>query len=120
MAHFARLDGNNMVIQVIVIDNKDTADADGIEVESIGQSFCENLFGGGIWKQTSYHGRIRKNYAGIGYSYDQQLDAFVPPKPFPSWTLDESTALWIAPVPRPTDGGDYQWDEPSQSWAMIG
>ena len=120
MAHFARLDGNNTVIQVIVIDNKDTADAEGNEAESIGVEFCENLFGGGIWKQTSYHGRIRKNYAGLGYTYNEQLDAFVPPQPFPSWTLDESTALWTAPVPRPTDGGDYQWDEPSQSWVPAG
>jgi hypothetical protein len=117
MAHFARLDENNTVISVIVVDNKDVIDADGNEVEAIGIAFCENLLGG-TWKQTSYHGHIRKNYAGIGYTYDEQLDAFVPPKPWPSWVLDQSTALWTAPVPRPSDGGDYQWDEDSQSWIL--
>jgi hypothetical protein len=115
MAHFAELDENNVVTRVIVVANKDTADANGNEVESIGVAFCQRLFGGN-WKQTSYHGNIRKNYAGIGYTYDASIDAFVPPKPYPSWVLNSDTAQWEAPVPMPTDGKMYTWDEATQSW----
>jgi hypothetical protein len=113
MAHYAQLDGNNVVTQVIVIDNKDTADANGVEKEYIGAAFCERLFGG-TWKQTSYNGNIRKNYAGIGYTYQADIDAFVAPKPYPSWSLD-ANAQWQAPVAMPTDGM-YSWDEATQSW----
>jgi len=113
MAHYAQLDENNVVTQVIVIGNKDTADANGIEKEYIGAAYCERLFGG-TWKQTSYNGNIRKNYAGIGYTYQADIDAFVAPKPYPSWSLDDN-AKWQAPVARPTDGM-YSWDEASQSW----
>ena len=115
MAHFAELDENNVVKRVIVVANKDTADADGNEKESIGVAFCQKLLGG-KWVQTSYNGSIRKNYAGIGYTYDTALDAFVPPKPFPSWVLNSDTAQWEVPVPMPTDGKKYSWDEASQSW----
>ena len=115
MAHFARIDENNVVQQVIVVANKDTADADGNELESIGVAFCQKLLGGN-WKQTSYNGNIRKHYAGIGYTYDAAIDAFVPPKPFPSWVLNNDTAQWEAPVPMPTDGKMYSWDEATQSW----
>lgn len=115
MSHFAELDENNVVKRVIVVANKDTADADGNEKESIGVAFCQKLLGGN-WVQTSYNGSIRKNYAGIGYTYDVALDAFVPPKPFPSWVLNSDTAQWEAPVPMPTDGKKYSWDEASQSW----
>jgi hypothetical protein len=80
MAHFARIDENNVVQQVIVVANKDTADADGNELESIGVAFCQKLLGGN-WKQTSYHGNIRKNYAGVGYTYRADIDAFVAPQP---------------------------------------
>ena len=114
MAHYAQIDENNIVTQVIVIDNKDTADANGVEKEYIGAAFCERLFGG-TWKQTSYNGKIRKNYAGIGYIYQTDIDAFVPPKPYPSWTLD-ANAQWQAPVAMPTDGGMYSWDEATQAW----
>jgi hypothetical protein len=93
MAHFAKLDENNVVTEVIVVDNKDTSDATGIEKEHIGAAFCERLFGG-VWKQTSYNGNFRKNYAGIGYVYRSDLDAFVPPKPEGSWTLNENTCQW--------------------------
>lgn len=117
MAHFAELDANNVVLRVIVIDNKDTADAHGVEKEYIGAAFCEKLFGG-TWKQTSYNGNIRKNYAGIGYTYDAQRDAFVPPQPYPSWTLD-ADANWQAPVAMPTDGKMYSWDEPTTSWVEM-
>ncbi len=115
MAHFAKLDENNVVTQVIVVANSDTADAAGVEKEHIGAAFCEKLFGG-TWKQTSYNGNIRKNYAGIGYTYGVAIDAFVPPKPYPSWLLDTNTAQWHAPVARPNDGKDYYWDEATQSW----
>ena len=118
MAHYARLDENNVVTQVIVVSNKDCADANGVEKESIGVAFCERLFGG-TWKQTSYNGNFRKNYAGIGYTYNADLDAFVPPKPFASWVLNEETAQWNAPVPMPDDGNRYQWDEDTVSWKEI-
>jgi len=116
MAHYAQIDSNNIVTQVIVIDNKDTADANGVEKEYIGAAFCERLFGG-TWKQTSYNGNIRKNYAGIGYKYQSDIDAFVAPKPYASWTLD-ANAQWQAPVSYPTDGGRYSWDEESQTWVL--
>ena len=117
MAHFAQIDSNNKVTQVIVIDTKDSSTADGVEKESIGEAFCERLFGGD-WKQTSYNGRIRKNYAGIGYTYDSQRDAFIPPQPYPSWTLVEETCQWTAPVAMPTDG-IYTWDESTTSWVQV-
>lgn len=116
MAHFAKIE-NNVVTQVIVVANKDTADANGVEKEYIGAAFCEKLFGG-TWKQTSYNGTIRKNYAGIGYTYNADIDAFVPPKPFASWTLNNETAQWEAPVPMP-DNGMYSWDEATTSWVAI-
>ncbi len=117
MAHYAQIDENNIVTQVIVIDNKDTADANGVEKEYIGAAFCERLFGG-TWKQTSYNGNIRKNYAGIGYTYQADIDAFVPPKPFASWTLD-ANAQWQAPTAMPTDGKMYSWNEETLAWVEV-
>jgi hypothetical protein len=117
MAHYAQIDENNIVTQVIVIDNKDTADANGTEKEYIGAAFCERLFGG-TWKQTSYNATIRKNYAGIGYKYHADIDAFAAPQPYPSWTLD-ANAQWQPPVAMPTDGtmeSPYTWDEATTSW----
>jgi hypothetical protein len=118
MAHFARIDENGVVQQVVVVDNKDTADASGVEKEHIGAAHLEKILGG-TWKQTSYNGNIRKNYAGIGYIYDTQLDAFIPPKPFVSWLLNENTAQWEAPTPMPTDGKMYSWDEATTNWIEI-
>ena len=118
MAHFAQLDSNNVVTQVIVVGNSDTADANGVEKEHIGAAFCERLFGGN-WKQTSYNGLIRKNYAGIGYTYNVSLDAFVPPKPYASWVLNNDTAQWDAPTPMPTDDKKYSWDEATTSWVEM-
>ena len=115
MAHFAQLDENNVVTQVIVVANSDTADASGVEKEHIGAAFCERLFGG-TWKQTSYNGNKRKNYAGIGYTYREDIDAFVAPKPYASYVLNETTAQWEPPVPMPNDGGQYTWDEDNQAW----
>jgi hypothetical protein len=117
MAHFAQLDSNNVVTQVIVVANSDTADVNGVEKEHIGAAFCEKLLGGN-WKQTSYNGSIRKNYAGVGYTYDAGLDAFVPPKPYASWTLIEDTCQWEAPVAYPTDGKVYNWDESTRRWVV--
>ena len=97
MAHFCRIDENGIVQQVIVVDNKDTADANGVEKEYIGAAFCERLLGG-TWKQTSYNGNFRKNYAGLGYTYDAARDAFIPPKPSDDATLDEATCQWIVPA----------------------
>lgn len=118
MAHFAQLNDENLVTQVIVVANEDTADQDGVENEAIGIAFCTNLLGG-RWVQTSYNANIRKNYAGIGYKYDATLDAFIPPQPFESWTLNEDTAQWEAPTPYPDDGKRYSWDEATTSWVEI-
>jgi hypothetical protein len=118
MAHFAQLDSNNVVMQVIVVGNSDTADVNGVEKEHIGAAFCERLFGGN-WKQTSYNGSIRKNYAGVGFTYNAGLDAFVPPKPYASWVLNNDTAQWNAPTPMPTDDKKYSWDEATTSWVEM-
>jgi hypothetical protein len=119
MAHFARLNSDNIVEQVIVVANKDTSDDNGVEDEIIGIGFCKKLFGSNTnWKQTSYNGNFRVRYAGRGYSYDPTLDAFIPPKPFESWVIDSDTVNWKAPLEEPTltqeqiDAGSYyRWDE---------
>ena len=117
MAHFAQLE-NNIVKQVIVVSNVDTSDENGVEIEQIGIDFCSNLLGG-TWKQTSYNGNIRKNYAGIGYTYDEGRDAFIAPKPYNSWLLDEDTCQWKAPTPYPNDERIYKWDETILNWVDI-
>ena len=109
MAHFAKLNSGNVVEQVIAVHNNDAPD------EATGIAFLNTLFKDAIWVQTSYNANIRKNYAGIGYTYDEQRDAFIPPKPYPSWVLIEDTCQWTAPVERPTDGS-YVWDESTTSW----
>jgi len=115
MAHFAQLDDNNIVTQVIVVANEELL-LDGVESEVKGILFCKSLFGeGGVWKQTSYNGNFRKNYAGVGYKYDAGRDAFIAPQPFPSWLLN-ANAQWEAPVAMPTDGKMYSWDEDTVSW----
>jgi hypothetical protein len=117
MAHFAQLDENNVVTQVIVVANAELLDENGVESEQRGVEFCQSLFGADtVWKQTSYNRNMRKNYAGIGFTYREDLDAFVPPSPFPSWLLNEETAQWYAPVPYPDDGKMYHWDEATLSW----
>jgi len=119
MAHFAKLDENNVVLEIHSVAN-DELIQDGVESESKGIEFLVNWSGGyPLWKQTSYNKRFRKNYAGIGYTYDPIRDAFIPPQPFPSWLLNEDTCLWNAPVPMPTDGQFYQWDEATTSWVVI-
>lgn len=124
MAHFAELDENNIVKRVIVVANSDTADANGVEKEYIGAAFCEKLLGG-TWKQTSYNANFRKHYAGTGYTYRVDIDAFVPPQPYPSWTLNTETAVWEAPVPLPEDAGTgeppkmYAWNEETGAWDEV-
>jgi hypothetical protein len=117
MAHFAEIGLNNTVLRVIVVHNNDCL-FDGVETESVGAEFCRSHFGG-TWVQTSYNGKIRKNYAGVGYTYDSQRDAFIPPKPFASWVLNEETCTWNAPTPMPTDGKIYVWDEATTSWTEV-
>ena len=115
MAHFAELI-NGIVARVIVVRNADTA-SNGVEDGAIGAAFCHNLLGG-EWVQTSYNNNIRKNYAGIGYTYDAVRDAFIAPKPFASWMLDEETCRWGAPVPVPSEGL-WVWDEATVSWVAA-
>ena len=119
MAHFAELNENNEVLKVIVVDNNDTSNSDGEEIELIGISFLKGLFGFDTnWKQTSYNNNFRFRYAGVGYSYDETLDAFVPPKPYDSWIINSTTADWEAPITQPEltqeqdeSGYLYYWDE---------
>ena len=117
MAHFAKLSNNNIVEQVIVVNNSELLE-NGIESEQKGIDFCNSLFGG-TWIQTSYNATFRKNYAGIGYTYDASRDAFIPPKPFNSWILDEDTCLWESPIPYPNNGGIYRWSEEDFNRILI-
>lgn len=117
MAHFAQIDENNNVLNVIVVDNKDILDEAGQESEEIGKQFCKNLLGG-EWVQTSYNNSFRKRYAAIGGSYDPINDVFILPKPFSSWILNE-TFDWVSPLPYPEDGQDYLWDEDTLQWVAI-
>ena len=120
MAHFAQLDDANIVTQVIVVNNETLENLPFPQSEPVGTTFCQSLFGAGtVWKQTSYNASIRKNYAGIGFSYDATRDAFIAPKPFPSWVLNEATCKWEANVARPETGGPYRWDENTLSWVAI-
>jgi len=127
MAHFCKLDENNVVTQVIVVDNKDITDPfTGQEDEILGIAFCKKLLGGN-WVQTSYNNNLRVRYAGIGYSYNKTLDAFVAPKPFESWVLKTETADWESPVgPAPaltkaqTEArSSYSWDEENGAWKLV-
>ena len=127
MAHFAQLDENNVVTRVIVVDNKDIIDPQpGEEDEILGIAFCKKLLGGN-WKQTSYNDNIRVRYAGVGYSYNEELNAFILPKPHASWVLNNETADWESPVgsaPELTEeqseaGFRYEWDEENTNWKLI-
>jgi len=119
MAHFAELDENNIVQRVIVVANEKTSDEDGNENEEIGIYFCKTLYGAEtMWKQTSYNWNFRKQYAGIGFTYDVSNDIFVSPQPYESWTLDENFD-WQPPVEKPDDGNEYTWDEENQEWDVI-
>lgn len=120
MAHFAKLNANNIVQEVIVVDNLTINNLPFPESEPVGVDFCKSLYGQDTnWKQTSYNANFRKNYAGIGYTYDDVLDAFIPPQPYPSWLLNTQTCQWEPPVPYPNDGKIYEWDETTQTWVEI-
>lgn len=111
MAHFAQIDENNIVTQVLVVPDN---------AEDRGQDYLANDLGlGGTWVQTSYNNRIRKNYAGVGFTYDANRDAFIAPKPFDSWVLNEDTCRWEAPIAYPTDGVMYKWNEDKKDWEAI-
>ena len=118
MAHFAKLDVNNNVLQVVVVNNNELLDENGQENEAVGAAFCRQLFGGN-WVQTSYNGTIRKNYAGIGYVYDKKNDVFYEQQPYKSWILNESKWAWEAPVPYPSDNKSYVWNEETISWKEL-
>lgn len=118
MAHFAEIGIDGKVLRVIVVANADTSNENGVEQEEIGAAFCNNLLGG-VWKQTSYNRSFRKHFAGPGYAFDALRNAFIPPKPFESWTLDDELCVWSAPTAKPSDGKDYQWDEETTSWVEI-
>ena len=129
MASFAKIGLNGKVIEVLSVNNEILKDADGIERENIGVDFLTKLTGYPIWKQTSYntHGGVhssggiplRKNHAGIGYTYDEDRDAFIPKKTFNSWILNEDTCLWESPIPYPQDNNKYNWNEQNKSWDLI-
>ena len=127
MAHFVEINDLKKVIQAVALDNKDTQDTDGNEVETVGQKYLNDAFGGN-WLKTSYNTRsgvhklggtpFRKNYAGIGYKYDEDKDAFIPPQPYNSWTLNEDTCQYDAPVACPNDEKKYIWNEETISWVL--
>lgn len=116
MAHFAKIDENNIVQEIIVISNDDCQNLNFPESETIGQNFIASIGLTGTWKQTSYNSTFRKRYAGIGDKYDESRDAFIIPQPYQSWVLNETTCLWDAPIEKPNDDKTYVWNEQSQSW----
>ena len=119
MATFAKIGLNNKVIEVLSVHDNELLDSEGVEQEVNGIDFLTKLTGWAIWKQTSYNNNIRKNYAGIGYTYDDDRDAFIEPQPFASWTLNETTCLWEAPTSYPDDGEDYEWNESTTAWVAV-
>ena len=129
MASFAKLGLNGKVIEVQSVNNEVLHDSNGVEQEVNGIDFLTKLTGWSIWKQTSFNTvggvhktggtPLRKNFAGIGYTYDEDRDAFIPKKPFASWTLNETTCLWDPPVVKPDDGQRYNWNEENQTWDLV-
>jgi hypothetical protein len=120
MAYFAKLGVGNIVEKVISINNAVITDANGIEKEQLGNDFINKLYNTrDVWKQTSYNSTFRKNYAGIGFQYDQTRDAFIPPKPFNSWVLNEDNCRWESPVAKPQDNNKYNWNESTLTWDLV-
>jgi hypothetical protein len=119
MATFAKLGLNNKVIEVLSVHNNELLDSNGVEQEVNGIDFLTKLTGYPVWKQTSYNNNIRKNHAGIGYTYDEDRDAFIAPKPYASWILNEDTCLWEAPSVIPDDGERYTWNESTTTWDIV-
>jgi hypothetical protein len=121
MAHFAKIGLNNKVIEVLLVHNNELKDSNGVEQEINGVDFLTKLTGWAIWKQTSYNGNFRKNFASIGCTYDEDKDAFILPKPFNSWILNENTCQWESPIPIPNDASIdkiYSWNENTQNWDL--
>jgi hypothetical protein len=119
MAHFALIK-DTIVQQVVVVNNSELINSEGNEQEALGVAFCHSLFGtDGTWIQTSYNGNIRKNFAGIGLTYDLARDAFITPKPYASWVFNETTCQWEAPTLYPDDGNVYEWDESTTAWVKV-
>ena len=120
MAHFAHIDENNIVQSVHAVNNKELLNEDGLEEEAIGITFLNSIYGDGFtWIQTSYNKTFRKNFAGIGFTYDETRDAFISPQPYSSWTLNEDTCRWNAPVTYPEDGKTYIWNEEITNWEEL-
>jgi hypothetical protein len=119
MAHFAKLDENNSVIDVLVVDNENLQNLPFPESEPLGIELLTALTGHSKWKQTSYNANFRKNYTGVNGVYDEIRDAFIPGKPFSSWVLNEETCRWEAPISCPGDHEDYDWDETTQTWVLL-
>jgi len=120
MAYFAKLGTGNIIEQVISINNSVITDSNGVEQEQVGVDFINKLYNTrDVWKQTSYNKTFRKNFAGIGYQYDQARDAFIEPKPFNSWILNEDTCIWKAPVDRPDNENIYTWNESTMTWDIV-
>lgn len=129
MASFAKIGLNGRVIEVVSVVNDVIKDSSGIEREELGIEFLNQLYGWPIWKQTSYNTHqgvhlnnktpFRKNFASIGYTYDEDKDAFIPPKPYNSWILNEESCIWESPIPMPNDGKMYNWNEQIQNWELI-
>ena len=119
MATFAKIGLNSKVIESLSVHNDVLKDANGMEQEALGIDFLTKLTGWAIWRQSSYNNNMRKNHAGIGFSYDEERDAFIPPKPYPSWLLDEDTCLWDSPTPYPDDGNRYEWNESTKAWDEV-
>ena len=118
MASFAKIGLNSKVIEVLSVNNEVLKDSNGIEQENIGIDFLTKLTGWAIWKQTSYNINFRKNYAGVASIYDEDRDAFIHPKPHNSWILNEQTCQWESPIPIPSDGQRYIWNETTQNWDL--
>jgi hypothetical protein len=119
MAHFAQLDANSIVIEVIIVNNDVINNEPFPASEPIGISFCQSLYGADtVWAQTSYNGSFRYNYAAVGYAFDTVAGAFIPPRPYPSWQINTQTYIWQAPIPYPDESKKYYWDESNQSWVL--
>lgn len=118
MANFAKIGLNGKVIEVIGINDSELLDANGVQTEKLGIDFLTQLTGWAVWKQTFKDG-TRKHEASINYTYDENKDAFIPPQPFNSWTLNEDTCQWESPVIKPTDGKAYIWNESTQQWDLM-
>jgi hypothetical protein len=120
VAHFAKITETNIVTQVVVVNNNDVGNLDFPASEPLGQNFLAIFYGdNSVWRQTSYNGNFRKNFAGIGYFYDEKRDAFIAPQPFGGWVLNADTCRWEPPTPYPSDGNVYTWDETTQSWVQV-